>query len=33
MGVITKSALEKDQESFYNIKGFLDDDKKRGSFN
>lgn len=29
MGVITKSALEKDQESFYNIKGFLDDDKKK----
>lgn len=29
MGVITKSALERDQESFYNIKGFLDDDYKK----
>lgn len=26
MGVITKSALERDQESSYNIEGFLDDD-------
>ena len=29
MGVITKSALERDQESFYNIEGFLDDDYKK----
>ena len=29
MGVITKSALERDQESSYNIKGFLDDDYKK----
>ena len=29
MGVITKSALERDQESSYNIEGFLDDDYKR----
>ena len=29
MGVITKSALERDQETFYNIKGFLDDDYKK----
>ena len=29
MGVITKSALERDQESSYNIEGFLDDDYKK----
>ena len=29
MGIITKSALERDQGNSYNIEGFIDDDYKK----